>query len=498
MENNVLTVDKQKIRMAISSGVPLSITTYTLPHNMEVYMSEVLTTFFTELHQEQMIQYITYCQNELITNAKKANTKRIYFKEKGLDINSYQDYEEGMRTFKEETLSNINYYLTKQKEEGLYIRLIIQVKNNVIRMEVQNNSALTYTEYKRIHDKICRAQQYTSVEETLSSVLDESEGAGLGLIIMILMLRKLGMSENNFQTLCVKGVTVTRLFLPISTDSDKQLDIISEEFKSEINILPQFPENITRLNALLSDPEVTLSEVAQQIGSDVSLTGELLRQVNSAAFSLNQPCNNIASAVKMIGLRGVRNMLFTIGTMQTFSKLPGNSENLWKHAYRVAFYSFNLAYNFFSGNRDVTENIYTCGLLHDMGKIIFEAVAPNYLAKVKTLCLEKGISADIYEKLLCGTNHAEIGARIAEKWNFPKVLTDVIRFHHSPELAPENCKNIATCVYLADLMVHYVDGDAEYYQIDRKILASMKITSEDQFKIIVDRITQKMNSEQAG
>ena len=84
--DNKLTVDTEKIRLAIRSGVPLSITTYTLPHNMEVYMEEVLTQFLKELGQDQMVAYLVYCQNELITNAKKANTKRVYFKEKGLDI----------------------------------------------------------------------------------------------------------------------------------------------------------------------------------------------------------------------------------------------------------------------------------------------------------------------------------------------------------------------------------------------------------------------------
>ncbi len=492
MEEQILKVDSAKIRMAIQSGVPLSITTYTLPHNMEVYMSDVITTFFRELHQEHMIQYITYCQNELMTNAKKANTKRVYFKDLNLDINNTDDYEQGMKTFKNDTLSNINYYLSKQKNEGLYVRLIIQVKDNVIRMEVQNNCRLTYTEYKRIHDKICRAQQYTSVEDTLDSVLDESEGAGLGLIIMILMLRKLGMSENNFQTLCSNGITVTRLFLPITNNSEEDIDMLTEEFRNGINVLPQFPENITRLNSMLSNPEVTLQDIARQIANDVSLAGELLRQVNSAAFSLSKPCSNINDAVKLIGIRGVQNMLFTIGTVQVFTKLPGNSDKLWKHSYRVAFYSFNLAYNFFRGNRDVIENVYTCGLLHDMGKIIFEAAHPKYLEKVKELCAKKGIGSDIFEKILCGVNHGEIGARIAGKWNFPEVLTEVIRHHHSPESAPEQCRAIATCVYLADLMVHYIDGEVDYYQIDRNVLSSLRITSEDQFKLIVDRITQRM------
>ena len=123
----------------------------------------------------------------LITNAKKANTKRVYFIEKGLNINDQEDYFQGMKTFKEETLSNINHYLELQKNKGLYVKLILQAKQNKIKNEVKNNSELTPFEYKRIHDKITKAHQYSSIEDAFAQVLDSSEGAGLGLIIMILM-----------------------------------------------------------------------------------------------------------------------------------------------------------------------------------------------------------------------------------------------------------------------------------------------------------------------
>ena len=43
-----IEVDKAKITKAINSGIPLTISTYTLPHEMEVYMSDVLTLFLKE------------------------------------------------------------------------------------------------------------------------------------------------------------------------------------------------------------------------------------------------------------------------------------------------------------------------------------------------------------------------------------------------------------------------------------------------------------------
>ena len=40
-----VSLDISKIKMAIRAGIPLSITTYTLPREMTEYMEEVLTAF---------------------------------------------------------------------------------------------------------------------------------------------------------------------------------------------------------------------------------------------------------------------------------------------------------------------------------------------------------------------------------------------------------------------------------------------------------------------
>ena len=121
-----ISVDVSKIRTAIQAGIPLIITTYTLPHEMELYMTDVLNTFIDELGQSQMKDCLTYCFLELVNNAKKANTKRVYFEDKGLNINDKNEYKRGMLSFKEDTINNIKYYLKKQQQEGLYIKFLLQ------------------------------------------------------------------------------------------------------------------------------------------------------------------------------------------------------------------------------------------------------------------------------------------------------------------------------------------------------------------------------------
>ena len=189
VESKIIKVNENKIKKAIENEVPLLITTFTLPHDMELYINEVVSCFLRELNQEYIIQYVLYCVGEMTSNAKKANTKRVYFEEKKLDINNEYQYNKGMQTFKQETLDDINHYLLLQKEKGLYIKVLLQKRKNKMKIEVKNNSPLTVIEYKRIHDKITRAGKYNSVEEVFSQILDSSEGAGLGIVIMILMLQ---------------------------------------------------------------------------------------------------------------------------------------------------------------------------------------------------------------------------------------------------------------------------------------------------------------------
>lgn len=488
MNENLPPADIAKIKMAVHTGVPLIITTYTLSHKMELYMNSVLSVFFTELHLEHMIQFLIYCQNELISNAKKANTKRIYFREKNLDIHNPSDYEKEMKTFKAETLDNIAFYLEKLKEAGLYVKMILQVKDGAIRMEVDNNSELTYFEFKRIHDKLCRAQQYNSVEDTFDKVLDDTEGAGLGLVILVLMLKKLGMSEDNFQVFCENGVTKTRITMPADTVAENTISVISEELEKTVEDLPQFPKSITRLIALLDNPDANINDITALISVDVSVAGEILKCVNSSAFGLANKCGSITDAVKMIGFDGVRKLLFYLGSAQVLAQFPGKAEALWLHSYQVAFVSYNLARNYFPSDKTVVENSYICGLMHDMGRILFEGIHPTYLNKIKNICTERGIDINTFEKLLSGVNHAELGARIAKKWNFPQDIIDVVQYHHSPDSAPESSAALVKIVYFADAVVHYISQEMDYYQIDKTVLSFFRFTSQKQFDGVVEKL----------
>jgi len=481
-----LVVDVSRIKKAINSGIPLTITSYTLPHEIEVYIEEVLEAFLKELGQEKLKDYLSYCLRELAVNAKKANTKRVYFMERGLDLNNPEDYKLGMANFKQETMENIGHYLQLQKEKGLYIKVILHVKAQIINLEVRNNVAITITELIRIHDKLARSRQYNSLEEALTQVLDDSEGAGLGLVILVLMLKKIGLDEDCFDIVASDTETIARISIPLDQTRVENLSILSQAIVDQVTSLPQFPDNIVMIQKLINDPKSEMADIARQISMDPAMTADLLKIVNSAQFMLSKKVDSISEAVKMVGIRGIKNLLYSYGTQKILGDDTTDKRTLWDHSYKTAFYAYNLAKNF-RKDRNLLDDVYVGGILHDMGKIIFANVHPDLLNKIKTFCAEKEIPASTFEDLAAGLNHAEIGALIAEKWNFPDNLISAIRLHHDPNVAPTEFKDLVETVYLANMLCEYEAGTITFDQIDKKPLSSFGISNENQLEALLEK-----------
>jgi hypothetical protein len=207
-------IDEDKVNQALHREVPLILTTYTLPRRVEKYIEKVVSIFLEQINQEQLKDQITYCVQELVVNAKKANTKRVYFIEQGLDLSDPEDYATGMESFKEDTLKNITYYLQLQKKRGLYIKVILRKKNSAIQIEVRNNAAMTNTEFSRVHNRLIKARQYDNLEDALVHVLDDSEGAGLGLVLLTQMMKKIGLDQQYFSIEKTDTETIARILIP--------------------------------------------------------------------------------------------------------------------------------------------------------------------------------------------------------------------------------------------------------------------------------------------
>ncbi len=487
-------IDLAQIKRAAHNAVPLTFKTYTLPHETEIYLDKVLASFLTELGQEKLKEPLSYCLRELAVNAKKANTKRVYFLEKGLNLTDEKDYETGMRTFKQETFDNIDYYLQKQKELGLYIKVVFQTRGTSLSIMVRNNVEITRKEQIRVFDRLARSRAFSSLEEAFSTVLDSTEGAGLGIVILVLMMKKIGLTEECFSIDSQEGETVASITIPFSQVHLEHLETLTQTIVKEIETLPQFPDNIVNLQRLVADPKAEIANIAREISVDPTMTADLLKLVNSAQFMLPKRVDNIVEAVKLVGIKQVGNLLYSYGTQKVLGEKYSEMRALWHYSYRCAFYAYYIAKSF-KKKKELLDDVYVGGILHDLGEIVVASLHPDLLDRITKVCREKGIPTRVLENFFVGLNHAEVGALIAKKWNFPEQLISAIRFHHEPLQAPEAMRDVVDCVYLANSICDIERQKVGFDQVQKEVLAGFGIETEDQLKKIQERLA-KMFDEQ--
>lgn len=493
---SVATADAllEKARAAARNQKAFAIKSYTLPHQTEMQIDEVLGVFLSEMGREILKDSLGYCLRELTTNAKKANTKRVYFEEKGLDILKEDDYRSGMSHFKSETLDNIQYWLKKQEEAGLYIRVGFQIKGRDLHIRVSNNTRITRKEQIRIYDRIARSRAFRSLEEAMTAVLDDSEGAGLGIVILVLMLKKLGLDEEAFDIDVEGEETVAHLTIPMDETKVEHLQKMSEELANHVMALPQFPESIMELRRLLEDPEADMGSIARTLGKDPALTADLLKTVNSARYMLPRRMDNVVEAVKVVGLRGLRQMLFSYGTQRV---LGGDDESsasrdLWEHSQRTAFYAYGIA-RFVSKRKEILDDVYVGGILHDMGKIIFASIHPETVEKIRSFSRDKDIPSSVFEEMSDGVDHSEVGAHLAERWNFPDPLVETIRFHHNPLKAQAQHRDVVATVYVANELANLKEKN--YDQIDGRVLRIVGVNNTAALQQVHEKLKQQYDFE---
>ena len=487
-------IDLAAIKSAAHNARPLTFKTYTLPHETEIYLDKVLASFLTELGQERLKEPLSYCLRELVVNAKKANTKRVYFLEKGLDLGNDKDYESGMKTFKQETFDDIKHYLQKQKELGLYIKVVFQTRGTTLSIAVRNNVEISRKEQIRIFDRLARSRAFTSLEEAFSTVLDSTEGAGLGIVILVLMLKKIGLSEECFAIDSQDGETVARITIPFSEVHLEQLDALTQMIVKEIETLPQFPDNIVNLQRLVADPKAEITNIAREISVDPTMTADLLKLVNSAQFMLPRRVDNIVEAVKLVGIKSVGNLLYSYGTQKVLGAKYSDMRSLWQHSYRCAFYAYYIAKSF-KKRKELLDDVYVGGILHDLGQIVIASLHPDLLEKITKVCKEKGIPPRMLENFFVGLNHAEVGALIAKKWNFPDQLVTAIRCHHEPQQATDATRDIVHCVYLANAICDIERQKIGFDQAQAEVLKEFGIETEDQMKKILERLARMFDDQ---
>lgn len=194
--------------------------------------------------------------------------------------------------------------------------------------------------------------------------------------------------------------------------------------------LPALPHAVTEFVQKSSNPNYDASDLARTVEKDSALTVELLKFVNSAAFSVKHQIRSVKDAIVHIGVNSARAHLLAVGmkaaTRALRTKLL-NQRNFWNESLQKALFAREVA-----RRMELDSGLaFLGGLLQDfLLPVLTNTFDRQYIAFMERYATE-GKDLVEMEHECFGWDHASAGAYFASQWHFPDDLRCAIFYHHS-------------------------------------------------------------------
>jgi len=211
-------------------------------------------------------------------------------------------------------------------------------------------------------------------------------------------------------------------------------DEATRRFVGATGALPSPPRSCSLLLEAIEDPNVSMSVIGNIIDDDVAMAAKVLQLVNSGFFALPREVSNVVTAVNLLGMNVLKELVLSAGFLRAFRPARAirgfTLEQFEQHSRLTA----NIA-GFLSEETGSPHAGVVAALLHDAGKLILAANRPQDLERAIEQSRRQQRPLYQCELEFFGTSHAEIGGYLLGLWGLPSATVDAITNHHRPAAA---------------------------------------------------------------
>jgi len=251
--------------------------------------------------------------------------------------------------------------------------------------------------------------------------------------------------------------------------------------------LPTLPPVAEKIIHLVNSKAAFIGSIVETIEKDAAISAKIIGFSNAALYRRGDPVTTIRDAVMKIGFDNVKSVALGISLLTLFKsergEEPRDYRNIISHSLVTGLIAKELVDML--KWRDHGE-VFTCGLLHDVGMLVMSAYFPDIYSQVLLKFKEGKVFLEA-EKEVFGFSHGDIGAWLADKWMLPEAIYDVIRFHHCPAKAALN-PSMAAVIHVSDFVCaknNYSPVSGKGYEdgFDRAALKMLGLNEQDLMKL---------------
>lgn len=219
---------------------------------------------------------------------------------------------------------------------------------------------------------------------------------------------------------------------------------ISDLFSGDVELASP-PDLYFELDKVIQQPGKSLADAGLIIEKDPNLSAKLLRIVNSAFFGFPAQINTITHALTLIGTTELKNLVLSTLVLDKFSTLPGGMMSMnefWAMSLRCALFARELEKYMSQAEKpdyavgtEITESMFLCGLLHEIGLLVFYIKIPELAREVAFQLNASGFDEQLLEQRIIGFDHYQVGAELLNLWRLPKIFVATLKNHQQPQMA---------------------------------------------------------------
>ena len=261
----------------------------------------------------------------------------------------------------------------------------------------------------------------------------------------------------------------------------------SRGIEERLDELPVLPAVVYELSRAVNDPMSSTADVERIMAGDQSMTTKVLRLANSAYYAIPGGVSSLQRAVAYVGYDAIHQLVLSASVIQAL-KVAGparfDMNKFWQHSIGAAMASETIARAL--GMRN-PHDMFTCGLIHDMGKVAHCIVDADSFAAILDRAKADASTFAEAEDALGAPKHAAIGKALAERWRLPPLLQSACAYHHQPTLsgrggASAEMNASIDVVYAANLIVHALkfgdSGHAKSLGLPRETMDRLRLDAE--------------------
>jgi HD-like signal output (HDOD) protein len=226
----------------------------------------------------------------------------------------------------------------------------------------------------------------------------------------------------------------------------------------EHKALPAFPSIISRLDTVLTAPNVSVESVTAVLESDVSVVAHIMKTINSAKYVMHSPAQTLGEAVRRLGFATVR-MLACAAAFMSMMSVPNHfsARQFWRNAFVAAVAARELV--LLTQKRGLSldqSTAFTLGLAHDLGIFLLDKCCPDRYVEIILQARDNPSTLARIEQQILGVNHATAGAVLLRSWHFPEEWVMAVAGHPFPARLPLRLQPWADVLLAAESMTFYL------------------------------------------